>query len=132
LQHVDAFMARRAVIAARYRERLAGIRGVTVPEVDHPELQNNSYFPVFIEADYPLSRDGLYTALQGDGIMTRRYFYPLISEFPMYRGLPSARTDNLPVAHHVANRVLCLPIYPDLPLDDVDRVCAIIRRRSQA
>lgn len=130
LRHVDDALARRARIASRYREQLAGIAGITVPTVPHPELQNNSYFPVFVEADYPMSRDALYTALQGEDIMTRRYFYPLISDFPMYRGLPSARLDNLPVARKVADRVLCLPIYPDLPLQDVERICAIVRRWS--
>lgn len=131
LRHVDDALARRARIAACYREQLAGITGITVPTVPHPELQNNSYFPVFVEADYPMSRDALYTALQGEDIMTRRYFYPLISDFPMYRGLPSARLDNLPVARKVADRVLCLPIYPDLSLQDVERICALLRRWSR-
>lgn len=132
LKHVDACLARRAVVAARYRERLAGIAGIRVPRVADPSQQNNSYFPVFVEPDYPMSRDALYTALQTRDIMTRRYFYPLISDFPMYRGLPSARLDNLPVARRVADRVLCLPIYPDLPLADVDRICDIIGAWAQA
>ncbi|MQA38006.1 DegT/DnrJ/EryC1/StrS family aminotransferase [Rugamonas aquatica] len=132
LKHVDSSLAKRAVIASRYRTQLAGIAGITVPEVADPSLQNNSYFPVFVEAEYPMSRDALYTALQTENIMTRRYFYPLISDFPMYRGLPSARIDNLPVARRVADRVLCLPIYPDLPLDDVDRICGIMRSWAQA
>lgn len=132
LKHVDESLARRAAIAERYRQKLSGIAGVTVPVVPHPELQNNSYFPVFIEGDFPLSRDALYSALQTHDIMTRRYFYPLISDFPMYRGLPSARVDNLPVARKVADRVLCLPIYPDLPLSDVDRICDTIAGYTRA
>jgi dTDP-4-amino-4,6-dideoxy-D-glucose transaminase len=86
---------------------------------------------VFIEPDYPMARDELYSYLQTQNIMTRRYFYPLITEFPMYRGLPSARPDLLPVAHHVADRVLCLPIFPDLPLDQVDRICDILRKAGR-
>jgi len=68
--------------------------------------------------EYPLSRDALYEKLREQGIYGRRYFYPLISEFPMYRGLPSARRDHLPVASKIAEQVICLPIYPNLSLDD--------------
>ncbi len=127
LKHVDQALARRAQIAARYRANLATVPGITVPEVSDPAQLNNSYFPVFVEADFPLQRDALYAYLQTQNIMTRRYFYPLISEFPMYRGLPSAGRHLLPVAHHVADRVLCLPIFPDLPLEQVDRICDILR-----
>ena len=132
LKHVDEALARRAAVAARYRDKLAGIPGITVPTVPQPSLQNNSYFPVFVESNYPLTRDALYSALQTHDIMTRRYFYPLISDFPMYRGLPSARNDNLPVARKVADRVLCLPIFPNLPMADVDRICDMMRHYAQA
>lgn len=127
LKHVDQALARRAQIAARYRDNLATVPGITVPAVNDPAQLNNSYFPVFVEVDFPLQRDALYAYLQTQNIMTRRYFYPLISEFPMYRGLPSAGRHLLPVAHHVADRVLCLPIFPDLPLEQVDRICDILR-----
>jgi len=130
LRHIDDFMARRARIASHYREKLASIRGITVPDVRTCGLQNNSYFPIFVEPEYPLTRDALYSQLQTVDVMTRRYFYPLISEFPMYRGLSSARADNLPTAHRIADRVLCLPIYPDLPLDDVDRISDLMRKWS--
>ena len=130
LKHVDQALARRAQIAARYRDNLATVPGITVPAVNDPAQLNNSYFPVFVEADFPLQRDALYAYLQTQNIMTRRYFYPLISEFPMYRGLPSAGRHLLPVAHHVADRVLCLPIFPDLPLEQVDRICDILRTLS--
>jgi dTDP-4-amino-4,6-dideoxygalactose transaminase len=131
LRHVDRCLEQRAAIAQRYRAGLAGIVGISLPPVADPEALNNSYYPVFVESDYPLGRDELYAALQTRDIMTRRYFYPLISDFPMYRGLPSARLDNLPVARRVSDRVLCLPIYPNLALDDVDRICAILRAWSQ-
>ena len=132
LKHVDRVLERRAQIAARYRQQLASVPGILLPALAPDCVPNNSYFPVFVEADFSLGRDALYAYLQTEDIMSRRYFYPLISEFPMYRGLPSARKDLLPVAHHVADRVLCLPIFPDLPLEQVDRICDILRRVRRA
>jgi dTDP-4-amino-4,6-dideoxygalactose transaminase len=73
---------------------------------------NYSYFPILVEDDYPLTRDALYQRLREQHIYARRYFYPLISEFPMYRGIASAHADNLPVASHIAQRILCLPSIP--------------------
>jgi dTDP-4-amino-4,6-dideoxygalactose transaminase len=84
------------------------------------KIANYAYFPIFVEDDYPISRDELYLKLKADGIHPRRYFYPLISDFPMYRGLPSARRDNLPVAREAARKILCLPIYPTLEPSQVD------------
>ena len=89
-------------------------------------MANSAYFPILVNRDYPISRDDLYQAMKDRGIHPRRYFYPLISEFPMYRGLPSAHRDNLPHATEAARKVLCLPIYPDLPLDIVDEICEFI------
>jgi dTDP-4-amino-4,6-dideoxygalactose transaminase len=131
LKHVDKVLEKRAAIDRRYRELLPNVKGISVPALAEADALNNSYFPVFIEQDYPLRRDELYQFLQTQNIMTRRYFYPLITEFPMYRGLPSARPDLLPVAHHVADRVLCLPIFPDLPLDQVDRICDILGKAGR-
>jgi dTDP-4-amino-4,6-dideoxygalactose transaminase len=82
-----------------------------------------------VEADYPLGRDALYEKLKQHGIFARRYFYPLITEFPMYRGLPSAHRDNLPVASDAARKVMCLPIYPTLQLEDQQRIAAVIAGR---
>ena len=99
-------------------------------------VANYAYFPVLVDAGYPLTRDELYEQLRDNGIYGRRYFYPLISDFPMYRGLPSAAAANLPVAHAAAQQVLCLPIYPALTDDDVRRSVALIeaaaRRRDTA
>ncbi|HRD91984.1 MAG TPA: DegT/DnrJ/EryC1/StrS family aminotransferase, partial [Accumulibacter sp.] len=74
----------------------------------------------------PISRDELYQRLKDNGIHPRRYFYPLISEFSMYRGLPSAHRDHLPVATAAAQAVLCLPIYPDLEMAVVDTITRFI------
>ena len=80
-----------------------------------------------MQPDYPLSRDALYQLMQDNGIYSRRYFYPLISDFPMYRGMPSAAHANLPVARKAAEQVICLPIYPALENDQVRRIAALIR-----
>ena len=80
-----------------------------------------------MEPDVPISRDALYDLFKEKGVHPRRYFYPLISEFPMYRGLPSARPDLLPVATDAARRVLCLPIYPDLTDAEVHQITDVIR-----
>jgi dTDP-4-amino-4,6-dideoxygalactose transaminase len=87
---------------------------------------NHSYMPIRVQPGYGLSRDGLYQRLREQQIFSRRYFYPLISDMPMYRGLPSAQPTNLPVARRVASEILCLPIYPALSDSDQQRVIDII------
>ncbi|MFA7282654.1 MAG: DegT/DnrJ/EryC1/StrS family aminotransferase [Sterolibacterium sp.] len=130
LQHVDRAIARRRDIDALYRAQLANIPGISVPSPAQDLAANQSYFPILVEPDYPVSRDALYKQMKDVGIHGRRYFYPLISDFPMYRGLPSANADQLPVARAVASKVICLPIYPALSDDDVCRVAAMIRSLS--
>ena len=128
LQHMDKVMARRRDIDARYRQGLKGIKGLQVVDESSATTANYSYFPILINGDYPISRDALYQCLKDHGVFARRYFYPLISEFPMYRGLPSAKPSNLPVATDIANRVLCLPIYPALSDLDVTRIVALLEK----
>lgn len=89
-------------------------------------IGNASYFPILVGADYPLSRDDLYEVLKEHDIYARRYFYPLISEFSMYRNLPSARRTSLPNASRIAAEVITLPLYPALGLNDVNRVIDVI------
>ncbi len=126
LEHVDRLIAARGVIDAHYRGMLEGIRGITPYHRIDGASRNYSYFPVLVGADYPLTRDQLYLKLREHGIMARRYFFPLISDFPMYRELPSAPRSNLPNAANVADQVLCLPIYPDLATDTVDAIVNLI------
>ena len=126
LQHMDKVMARRRDIDARYRQGLKGIQGLQVVDESSATTANYSYFPILINGDYPIHRDALYQNLKDHGVFARRYFYPLISEFPMYRGLPSAKPSNLPVATDIANKVLCLPIYPALSDLDVERVIDLL------
>lgn len=128
LKHIDYAITRRREIDNFYREKLALIRGIKILLPCKNSTQNYSYFPILVEASYPISRDALYEKLKEQNIFARRYFYPLISEFPMYRGLNSAQRDNLPVASDISLRVLCLPIYPDLELHELENIIDIIVR----
>jgi len=126
LKHIDAVIARRAEIVAVYQAALARVPGITLL-ADCPEVTpNSSYFPILVDDSYPLSRDALYQRLKDAQVFARRYFYPLISDFPMYRGLPSAASANLPVANSASSRVMCLPIYPALRDADVHRIIDLI------
>jgi len=126
LQHIDYALGKRKVIDRHYREQLKGIEGIRVLEKTGQAFANYSYFPVFVDAGYPLSRDALYQKLKDNNIYGRRYFYPLVSEFPMYRSLASSKSTNLPVATDVANKVICLPIYPALEDRDLRNVVDVI------
>ena len=126
LKHMPHVLERRTAIDARYRQQLANIKGIHCLPQGPQTVANHSYFPVLVRSDYPLSRDELYQKLKDQGIHARRYFYPLISDFPMYRGLPSAERARLPVAAHAAEQVLCLPIYPALNDDQQERIVAVI------
>ena len=132
LKHVDEAIARRGAIAKRYRELLAGVPGVRTLARAAGATPNNSYFPILVDAGHALGRDGLYKHLRDEGIVARRYFHPLISDFPMYRGLPSADATRLPVARAAADQVLCLPIYPALHDADVERIAELVRASAQA
>lgn len=127
LQHIDGAIEKRAALAQRYREKLTATKGIRfLPEQDGIR-SNHAYAPILVESDFPVGRDALYQRLAEEGVHGRRYFYPLISEFPMYRGLPSAVPANLPVATEVASQVVCLPLYPELEFADQDRVIDTIR-----
>lgn len=127
LKHVDQALARRREIDEAYRRLLMDVPGIICVGQSGQTVANHAYFPILVEPDYPLSRDALYERLREQGIHGRRYFYPLISDFPMYRGLPSAQSSNLPVATAVAAKVLCLPIYPALTDDEVLRIVDALR-----
>jgi dTDP-4-amino-4,6-dideoxygalactose transaminase len=126
LDHVDDAISRRRTIDARYRECLGEVAGIRPLALPRNTVPNYGYFPVMVGPEYPLSRDALYARLRESGILARRYFYPLITEFPMYRGLPSAAPENLPTAWTASREILCLPIYPDLELATVDRISGLV------
>ena len=126
LKYIDQALARRKEIDTVYRERLKGVNGVRCLNDAGEKIANYAYFTILVDDAYPTSRDDLYQKLKDNGIHTRRYFYPLISDFPMYRGLPSAHRENLPVATVAAQQILCLPIYPDLDMSVVDEITQFI------
>ena len=129
LKQVDAAIGARQKTADVYREALRGIDGLTFYE-DMPGVKHNySYFPMFIDADkYGMTRDELYFKMKEANVLGRRYFYPLISEFSTYRGLESARRENLPNAHKMADTVICLPMHHELSEGDMDRILNLIIR----
>ncbi len=127
LEHMDKVLDRRKAIDVFYREQLQDVQGIHFITHTNETKSNFSYFPITVEPDYPIGRDELYANLRDEQIFARRYFYPLISQFPMYRGLPSANRDNLPNADKVASKIICLPIYPDLEISDCQRVIQIIK-----
>lgn len=114
LEYIDEALAKRKHIDTTYRAALHDVSGIRCLQGSYEKVANYSYFPVLIGADYPINRDALYQKLKDKNIFSRRYFHPLITDFPMYRGMPSAQRDNLPVATLVAQQILCLPIYPTL------------------
>lgn len=120
---VDSAIEARHQVAVRYREALRGVKGISFFD-DMPGVKHNySYFPIFVDAEiYGMSRDELYFKMKEHNILGRRYFYPLISTFSTYRGLPSAAPENLPNATRMADRVICLPMHHALDDEDVQRV----------
>lgn len=127
LKQVDAAIEARKRTADVYREALAGVEGLTFYE-DMPGVKHNySYFPMFIDAEkYGMTRDELYFKMREANVLGRRYFYPLISEFSTYRGLESARKENLPNAHKMADSVICLPMHHELSEGDMERILELI------
>ncbi len=126
LKYIDGAIKRRGEIDKCYRELLSETPGIECLALPPSLTPNFSYFPILVSAAYPLTRDELYEKLRQQSIYTRRYFYPLISQFPMYSGIASAAPQNLPVATDIASRVLCLPIYPNLSDDDVQAIVGLI------
>ncbi|HMO06058.1 MAG TPA: DegT/DnrJ/EryC1/StrS family aminotransferase [Paracoccaceae bacterium] len=127
LPHIGAAIAARAERARAYDAALRGIAGLRPLKVPAGILYNHYAYPVFVGPDYPLDRDGLWARLRGAGILARRYFHPLLSDLPMYRGLPSAAPGGLPAARAAAAAVLCLPLYPDLAPEEQARITAILQ-----
>ena len=123
LKQVDSAINARKDVANKYRDALKSVDGITFFEDIKGVCHNYSYFPIFIDADhYGMTRDELFIKMRNTGVWSRRYFYPLISNFPTYRGLPTANKENLPVGNKMANEVLCLPMHHALSAEDVERV----------
>lgn len=122
LRQVDAAIAARRQVAQTYRTALQHVEGISFWN-DMPGVRHNySYFPIFVNSEkYGLTRDELYFKMKSQGIWGRRYFYPLISEFSTYRGLPSSIPSNLPEATRMASSVICLPMHHNLSEEDIQR-----------
>ena len=123
LKQVDTAIERRKHVAQMYRSELSKVPGIRCFE-DIPSVRHNyAYFPIFVdEKEYGMTRDALYFKMQEKGVYGRRYFYPLISDFSTYRGLESARAENLPNARKLADSVICLPMFATLSDEEVGRV----------
>lgn len=122
LKQVDAAIEARYQVAIKYRDALRDVEGIEFWD-DLPDVRHNySYFPIFVHSSYGITRDELYFKMKEQGVLGRRYFYPLISDFSTYRNLPSATKENLPVATKMADSVICLPMHHALSDNDVERV----------
>lgn len=126
LKNINSALQNRAAIDAQYRTSLQTVAGIHCPLPPEGTVTNHSYFPILVQPGYAISRDALFQKLRDAGIYARRYFYPLISEFPMYRGMPSADSSNLPEASRMASQVICLPIYPDLTAIQIEHILQVI------
>ena len=126
LRDIDRAIESRRTIYERYRAAFEERAGVTCVAEVRQTRANYSYFPILIDERYGRTRDELYLRMREQNVFSRRYFYPLITDFPMYRGLPSAARSNLPVARKAADQVICLPIYPALSEEDQQRVIDLV------
>lgn len=128
LKHHSANMEKRKALTEAYRKELAGVKGISFLPIPDNTKTNNAYYPIFVnEKEYGVSRDQLYEKLKKHNIFGRRYFYPLISEFSMYKALESANRSNLQVAEKIASQVICLPVYPNLNIEIISLIAEIIK-----
>ena len=129
LRQVDDAIAARKKVAETYREQLKDVEGIDM-WYDMDGVQHNySYFPIFVDSHkFGMTRDELYFKMKEQGVLSRRYFYPLISEFSTYRGLESANPENLPNAHKMADSVLCLPMHHVLSETDLARIIELVKK----
>ena len=125
LRHLDEEIGKRKKVVERYRKRLEGVEGIKLSAIQKDVESNYAYFPVVFDG-YKYTRDEIFEKLADQGIGARKYFYPLTNSFECYRNYPTAGIEKTPVAQHIALRVLALPLYADLSLEDVDRICDVI------
>ncbi len=127
LRHIEGEIAKRKAVVQRYRKNLAGVKGIQLCPEQEGVKSNYAYFPVVFDG-FSQSRDAVFALLNENGIVARKYFYPLTNSFACYQQLETAGVEKTPVAAYIADRVLCLPLYADLSFADVDRICSIILR----
>lgn len=125
LRHVDDEIRKRGAVAERYRHHLSGVNGIRLIAWQQGVKTNYAYFPVVFDG-YKYTRDQIFEMLAEQGIVARKYFFPLTNSYECYKDLPTAGEEKTPVAKHIADRVLTLPMYADLPLEVVDQICDVI------
>ena len=125
MRHLKEEINKRKAVVERYRSRLDGVEGIKLSTIQENVESNYAYFPVVFD-DYKYTRNEVFEKLAEVGICARKYFFPLTNSFECYRNYPTAGTEKTPVAQHIALRVLTLPLYADLKLEDVDRICDVI------
>ena len=125
LRHLDGWIAERKLADERYWERLDGVPGIRLNAPQKGVRSNYAYFPVVFDG-YKYDRDEVFDRLNAHGIVARKYFYPITNSFACYRGRPGFDPAATPVAAHIADCVLTLPLYAGLSTADVDRICDII------
>lgn len=125
LRHINEYITKRKLCADRYRERLYGIKGITICPVQDNVQSNYAYFPVVFDKDgFGKSRNEIADTLAEENIFARKYFYPLTSDFTIVR--ENFKINESPIAKSIADRILTLPLYSDLTVDEIDRICDII------
>lgn len=125
LRHIDGEIAKRKKVFERYNERLSGVEGITLNRAQPGVTPNYAYYPVVFDG-YKYTRDEVFARLGENGIVARKYFYPITNSFECFDGKPGFNPDDTPVAKHIADSVLTLPMYADLPLEEVDRICDVV------
>jgi dTDP-4-amino-4,6-dideoxygalactose transaminase len=127
LKHVEEERQKRQAVVETYKQHLVDIKGIRVFEIPAQIRNSYQYFMIRIGDEFGISRDEVHLKLKDYNVITRKYFYPLCSDYSCYRHLPSATPENLPVAHRIVKEVLCMPLYGSLELGDVEKICQIIR-----
>lgn len=122
---------KRSKVYEIYKNKLVSAKGIRIPKMPKNTTNSYQYFPIVIEDDFGMSRNDLYLELQIYNIYTRKYFYPLCSDYDCYRDLKSSRIENLPVANDIKNKVLCLPFYGSLNSEIVEMICAVINKNTK-
>lgn len=131
LKYIDTSIEKRKKVAALYRNLLKEVKGICFLNEFEGVKGCYSYFPILVEeTEYGMTRDELYEKLKTFDVFGRRYFYPLISQFPTYSGLESAQPGKMPVAEAVTEKVICLPMYSDLDVDSIQKIAEIIQSKK--
>lgn len=125
LRHVDDEIAKRKAVVQCYRAHFSGVGGIKLCAEQQNVKSNYAYFPVVFDG-YKYTRDEVYELLKSNEIVARKYFFPLTNSFECYKDYSTAGAEKTPVAQYIADRVLTLPLYADLTLEDVDRICKVI------